>query len=349
MTELADYGPGYPGDTQLTALARLQQAWYRKDVLDVGMGVSPNTKGQLQSYLPAGKPDQNFLSTCAFDYAEERLADKASGRPELTIVAGRLRYNMLSSQPMCFNLFADLRAEVEHGDGDVRAVVAAMFPAVSVTSVDAVIVEEVPQALEGDPAFDKTGWDAVIHCNDGEALITIETKYTDHLDSRAPARGNDALFEIARRYFTKDGLDYYRTVRRAPPRIKKGQPRPPVEYGGFDQVARNLLLTLRYAEARGIDFAVNYVLAPAFDTEAKTKVDQLRLRLKEPWRERVQYRTLDDVIQTGLPHASPRLRRVFNDFTTRYLNLNPARELLGMPVVPYPPLASNRDPSVEGS
>ena len=37
-----------------------------------------------------------------------------------------------------------------------------------------------------------------------EAPITIETKYTGPFGLTRPARGNDALFEIARRYFTKD-------------------------------------------------------------------------------------------------------------------------------------------------
>ena len=336
MSDLADYGHGSASDSAVTALARLQQAWYRRDVLGVGMGVSPNTKQQLQSYLPEGRARTNFLSECAYDYAEQRIADQ-SHETDLTIIAGRLRHNMLSSQPMCFNLFSDIKADVDEGQPNVHQVVGAMFPEVPVASVDSVVVEEVPASLAGDAAHDKTGWDAVIRCNNHRALITIETKYTDRLDPLAPETGNDALFDVAERVFTAKGLDHYRDLRRKPPSRKRGQPAVSPQYGGFDQLARNLLLTLRYAEAHHIEHAVNYVLAPAFDTEAETKVRQLRERLQERWRQRVQYRTIDALIQAGWPFASTRVRQVFDAFTTRYLNLNPARQLLGLPTTPYPP------------
>lgn len=348
MVELSDYGPGHAGDSRVTALARLQQAWFRREVLGIDeCGISPQTKRPLQSFLPEGHAADNFLTPCAFEYAEHRILD-STNRPELTIIASRLRHNMLSSQPMCFNLFSDLRSEVEQNEGSVQRVVAAMFPEVPVASVDDVIVEEVPTVLASQSAVDKTGWDAVIRCNSGGALITIETKYTDQLDPLAPTRGNDALFDVAERVFTKDGLDYYRHLRRKAPQTKDGVPRPPLQEGGFDQVARNLLLTLRYAERQGIEAAVNYVLAPAFDDEAETKVNQLRGRLQERWRQHVRFRTLDNVVQAGLPYASPRLGQVLSDFTTRYLDLNPARHLLGEPALPYPPESDQRGSSEAG-
>ena len=280
----AGYGDPIGSDGEQRHLARLRQAIWRVDTLGIE-ACQPRVRRDgsvvcVGSELPhtegpaAGRP--NFLSDAAFDYATARLADSRDSRSGLTILEPRLRFNMLSSQPMCFNLFADLRALIATGDALGAAAVRAMFPGTEVRSVEEIVVEAVPTPITA-YLGDKTGWDAAIWINGGTGLITIETKYTDPLDTAAPLRANPRRAQVATELglFSPQGWDFYTELgERRDARIQVGNTRrhalgkPPLPVGGgpdFDQMGRNLLLTAQYRAVNGLDTADNYVLAPAFD------------------------------------------------------------------------------------
>ena len=118
-----DLGPQYWRDEPFTARMRLHQSWYRAEVLAVACGTGPhressNAYGNM--LRPAdGEAGLNFLTPAIFDVARARLArgDRDGGKVE----EFRLLHNLLSSQPMCFNLFGPLIGDPELATKLVRA------------------------------------------------------------------------------------------------------------------------------------------------------------------------------------------------------------------------------------
>jgi hypothetical protein len=104
------YGPRCSSDYAFTSRARFLQSWYRVNVLkqsDFGFGPEENSKTKYGNILVDGqKTGMNFLSREIFKYAQFRTQFLKSGE---TIKEYRLYNNMLSSQPMCFNLFYPLK------------------------------------------------------------------------------------------------------------------------------------------------------------------------------------------------------------------------------------------------
>jgi len=299
------YGP-FPKDPDpLTRRCRLLQGWYRVEVLGIAE-CGPWRRGgrPVGSSLRHGEQTgANFISSTALAYAKERVADK-QGNPDMTIDEFRLFNNMLSSMPMCFNLFADLRAAIQDELPDAIAVLKAIFAASPISTVEDVIVEMIPRPI-ADYIDDKTAFDAAILFTDDAGrpgLASIETKYTDKLRVKAASK-QEKKFALAKRLrlFSDEGLCYYET-------------------NGFDQVARNLLLTLAYAERHQLVSATNYVLAPKDDEEAPNAVAALQDRLVPEYRDRILYLPLETVVERGLKCAGPRLRDHLGKFRRRYLD-----------------------------
>lgn len=95
-----------PSDSRRTARHRLHQSWYRQHVLKAAHG---EVGSMLAKSEVAARPGLNFVDEAAFKHAERRAVEvQAEGG---TLEAGRLRHNMLSSMPMCFNVFGSLRAQ----------------------------------------------------------------------------------------------------------------------------------------------------------------------------------------------------------------------------------------------
>lgn len=278
----------------------------------------PHTSG-----VDAGRA--NYLSDEAFRYAMERLAESKERGSDLTMLESRLRFNMLSSQPMCFNLFADVRSLVEVGDPRGLDAVRAMFPQVGIETVDGIDVEAVPTPISA-YLDDRTGWDAAIWINQGTGLITVETKYTDPLDRAAPKRPNPRRAEVAEELgmFTQQATHHFEmlAIRRS---SRIGEPASGPVQPDFDQMGRNLLLTAKYRQEAGLLTAINYVLAPRFDTSAVDEVALARTRLAEPFRGMARHRTLDDVVAAAVPVlGGTTAAEVLQRFARRYLDLGPA-------------------------
>jgi hypothetical protein len=307
MTNSHKYGPLPQDPHPKTRRYRLLQSWYRVEVLGIPE-CGPWRKGEqaVGSSLVHGEATgANFLSPAAFAYAKERVADKAAN-PSLTIDEFRLFNNMLSSMPMCFNLFADFRAGVKAGCPNCTAVLATIFGTSPISRVVEVAVEMIPQPVS-DYIDDKTAWDAaILYVDDKGAsgLASIETKYTDKLGGNTATK-QGKKFDFAREHevFTAEGLKWY-------------------EEHGFDQVARNLLLTLAYAHKHGLASARNYVLAPKDDEEAPTAVSQLKARLAPQFEDRIELLPLETVVERGLSCADAFFADHLNRFRRRYLDLD---------------------------
>jgi hypothetical protein len=186
-------GPQVPNEHRLIARMRFHQSWYRSQVLQVPFGTGPTEQSRrwIGSMLSrdAAEAGLNFLSEHTLEVAKQRLA--AGGGAERF----RLLHNLLSSQPMCFNLFAPLQADEELAMDVCRDLLGC-----PVSRVLAVRLEWAP-APSADYLDDKTSFDCFIEY---EALggrvgfLAVETKLTD---SFSPKRHDGSAY---RRWMTPE-------------------------------------------------------------------------------------------------------------------------------------------------
>lgn len=114
-------------------------------------------------------PRLNFVNDASLAAADRRAVEvQGEGG---TLEELRLRHNMLSSMPMCFNIFG----AIERTDG-VTALMRELFDP-AMTSIDRMICEVTPTRSLGD----RTAFDAMIDytTDSGPAFVGIETKYTE--------------------------------------------------------------------------------------------------------------------------------------------------------------------------
>ena len=165
-------------DSRRTASYRLLQSWYREKVLDVRYG----TYGPKDHEKPCGslldpnnvreRPGLNFLTNNAAEYATTRAKDVVAEHGSLD--PDRLKLNMLSSMPLCFSIFGELRSQ---HDGGLAGVKALFDPAAT-----AVVKIECEWKPGSNPLSDRTAFDAVIvtqRSNGSNHLIGVECKYTE--------------------------------------------------------------------------------------------------------------------------------------------------------------------------
>jgi hypothetical protein len=101
-----DLGSQYSGDDSLTARMRFHQSWWRACRLQVPAGV--DAKGTSYGNLLTeadGDAGLNFLTPAIHHTALERILSGPG------VERTRCTRNLLSSQPMAFNLFSPLRAD----------------------------------------------------------------------------------------------------------------------------------------------------------------------------------------------------------------------------------------------
>lgn len=169
------FGPQYSRDTPFAARMRFHQSWYRATVLHVPWGVGPkaSSEREIGNMLcrEAGASGRNFLTESICDTALSRIREQHGAVDEY-----RLLHNMLSSQPMCFNLFGPLI-----GDLDLATRVLQHVLPGAVRQVLEVQIEYAP-APAREFLNDRTAFDAFIEYErmDGSlAFLGIETKLVE--------------------------------------------------------------------------------------------------------------------------------------------------------------------------
>ena len=157
---------------------RLASRW-RETKLGLPPGVHPTSGRLVGSLLPADAPaDANWLTPQIADYVAERLPQaRADGE---TIEPGRLARNLLSSQPLCFNLFGQLQAFPDAG-----ARVLAAVTGMAVDRVTRVLVEHTPPEAKRRMG-DRSAFDAYLEIDTptGPGFFGVETKYTEPFSRR---------------------------------------------------------------------------------------------------------------------------------------------------------------------
>lgn len=170
-----ELGPQSASDSAFTARMRLHQSWYRARVLEVECGTGPSASDDKHYGNMLRSEDAqrglNFLSPQIYEVARARLRDRSG-----VVEPFRLLHNMLSSQPLCFNLFGPLVTDPALATRLLRT-----LPQLSVARVLSTRLEYTPgesqRYLE-----DRTAFDAYIEYEQADgtrAFIGIEVKLTE--------------------------------------------------------------------------------------------------------------------------------------------------------------------------
>ena len=164
-------GPQYSKDNPFTARMRRHQSWWRDEVLQApyGRGPTPTSAAYYGNMLDDDGSARllNFLND---DIRRVYLEREGSG-----VEPFRARRNLLSSQPMCFNLFGQLAANLDLA----TRVMLRVLP--DVERVTDVRLEWAPHPAQEHLA-DRTSFDAAIDylTPSGErAFLGVETKLTE--------------------------------------------------------------------------------------------------------------------------------------------------------------------------
>ena len=312
------YGEKYSGDSKFVADCRQLQSMYR---VEVNEAIRPY-KGRdgkthyYGNYISGGeKSGKNFLTGYAFRYAQERVASRKKYE---TIEEDRLFNNLLSSQPMAFNLFCPLREMLEKSPEAATAAIKTalpMYPIHSVTDVDLEFIPEDYAELSGD----KSAMDAIIRFVDGigqKGFIAIETKYSENL-------GTNVALEKGTNKPRAKSLETVKQLKCFEPdiedRITKGQLK-------LTQIYRNFLLSESYGSRYGLD-SYSIILAPADHPSTGKEVDSLRNELREEYKNKIGSISLEDFVERIIKNCPEEYKDVFERFRDRYLAFDKLKSL----------------------
>lgn len=309
---MIDIGPQYSEDDPFTARMRIHQSWYRTHVLRVECGVGPQ-RTDTERYgsmlcTEDGARGLNFLTAEIATYARARQAEFPSG-----IKAHRLSCNMLSSQPMCFNLFAPLALD----RGIAPAMISALVDA-DVAGVEKVVIEYAPRP-KSDYLDDATSFDAYVEYSQADsscALLGIETKLTEPF-SRTRYPASKASYA---RWIEQSNAPWLPSARKH------------LDARSHNQLWRDHMLgfacAARTAANAGVRWSVALVRHP-LDEKCRTALETYRQCLR-PDDKTLLDLPLDTVVERLRPVVrTTRWAEWLRDFERRYLDLKESEQLAG--------------------
>jgi hypothetical protein len=296
MDVLSWVGPQSDGDPPAVRRHRFHQSWYRAFVLGLPAGTGP----QQHATSPYGNmlraedaaTGSNFLTDEIHEIAERRIAEGGTVEPF------RCRHNMLSSQPMCFNLIGPLQSR--------PALAAALVTSVTGRDVE---VEDGGVRLEDSPGHlgDNTGLDGSIRyrTSDGRrGVLGIETKLTERFSSKVYGLDSKPAY---RRYSEADNAPFDRSQL------------DQLTDSRWNQLWRNQLLCEAIAEHEQRDLADQLVCFPDDASETAALAEQYAGLLERP--EAAVALSLTD-IHASLQDAADRAEMPWlESFRVRYLSL----------------------------
>ena len=168
---------------------KLQSRFREKNGWEMGVGPYRFSKKlQINMIVDGENTGRNFVNKFAFQYAKDRVVHIQNNE---TFDEYRLFNNLLSSQPMAFNLFCPFIDMLEKGKGkEVSSIFRAVFHDKGIKTVEQVELEYLHTDIEN-YLDDKTAMDAIIRFIDNEgkkSFIAIETKYTDVLGTNSASK-----------------------------------------------------------------------------------------------------------------------------------------------------------------
>lgn len=305
-------GPQSQGDSTIERRHRFHQSWYRGVVLGLPAGTGPRESdtsryGNMLT-AEAANAGSNFLTGEIHQVAEARIA--AGG----TVEPFRCRRNMLSSQPMCFNLFGPLTSRPE---------LAALFVR-NVTGRD-VEIDDDGVRIEDSPGHlaDRTGLDASIRYRTADGrrgVLGVEAKLSE--------RFSPTVYEL-------DSKPAYRRYSEASGSPFDVDQLEALTVSRFNQLWRNQLLCEAIRSHEDRDLADQVVVFPADAGRTGSLVDEYASLLAVP--DAVRARTLSEVVEGLTTVAADDDQSWLRSFRTRYIDLELSSSLLDAWTAARPP------------
>ena len=313
-------GEKYKGDSPFVADCRKLQSIYR---YEIGEEIHPYTDryGNVHyygNYISNGENPKdgcwkNFLTEFAFNYAKERV-NPENKKPYETIESDRLFNNLLSSQPMAFNLFCPLRQMREKSPETATKVIKAALPSYSIHEVTDVDLEFIPENYK-DLTGDKSAMDAIIRFEEEQGkkgFIAIETKYSENLGTNAAYDRDKNGNKTPRKQSLKAVQELNCFKSDVESRIINGEVR-------LTQIYRNFLLSEKFGHDEGLN-SYSIILAPRNHPSTDNEFKSLYNELKEEHRTKINSMHLEDFVNAIINNSPTEYRVVFERFYDRYLN-----------------------------
>ena len=288
---------------------REQQGMFREKIGEP-MGVGPwrnSSTKQISMLIDGEKTGKNFVDKFTFNYAKNRVNNL---QPHETIDEYRLFNNMLSSQPMAFNLFCPFIRMMEEEMVDiVTSVFKSIFPDKHIGEVTKVGLEYLHTDIKN-YLNDCTAMDAIVRYKDTNgkpAFIAIETKYTDVLGENTSnkERAQDRYREWIKR------IGMFKPETEA--KLLSGEK-------VITQIYRNFLLTECYGIVENANRCYSVVLAPARHPTTEKEVASLKDELLPEYQYKISSVTLEDFAKIALKTCPNGNKYPFWYFRERYLS-----------------------------
>lgn len=278
---------------------RRLQSWYRETQLAAPYGTlrSRPVGSHLAADAVERQPDLNFLWPAAAKHVDERgeIVAAEGGTMEM----GRLRHNLLSSMPLCFNLFGAL------GTHPAFVEIIRRCFAPDADRVIEVVCEFAPQPPS---AFldDRTAFDAFIRYrrSDGsKGFVAVETKYTEPFSPQEYRTDRyDHITATSGWFIAPDSGE--RLARKA-----------------TNQLWRNVMLAAALEQDGRAGTGAVAVVGTSDDTHAESAVAGVRSELSNP-EEHLRLVTLEQVVAAARATGDPDIRAWADRFERRYVDLD---------------------------
>ena len=311
-------GEEYKGDSKFVAKCRRLQSIYR---VEIGEDIRPyrDRYGNLHyygNYISNGEIAKdgcwkNFLTECAFKHAKDRVEHKENYE---TIESDRLFNNLLSSQPMAFNLFCPLSQMHEESPEIATKVIKAALPGYPIHKVTEVDLEFIPENYK-DLTGDKSAMDAIIRFEDEhgkKGFIAIETKYSENLGTNIAYDRDENGNKTPR----KQSLKAVQELNCFTPDVEKSIMKGTTP---LTQIYRNFLLSEMYGHKEGL-LSYSIILAPKSHPSTDNEFKSLYNELKEEYRTKIKKIRLEDFVNAIIHNCPNEYRMAFERFYDRYLN-----------------------------
>ncbi len=191
--ELVRHKVAIEGDRSWQRRLRLTQAlWREQQKLPIGTrstskhGDDTGSREELGSRIamPEAQKDlSNFLTDTIRKVVRDELASEQTRREEKLISAPRIYEDLLSSQPLCFNLFGEMKADLQIATAWARH----LWPE-RVKQVTRLEFEHSPGRRDERYLGNRTSFDVYLEHtvpDEGEGFIGIEVKYHESLEVKA--------------------------------------------------------------------------------------------------------------------------------------------------------------------
>ncbi len=315
----------YMTTAEFTRRCRELQGRYRERMGEA-MGYGPRPKSpnkQINMLVNGEKTGKNFVNEFTFNYAKRRV-EKI--KPNETIDEYRLFNNMLSSQPMAFNLFCPFIQMLEEGKVEiVTTIFKSIFPDKYIGEVTEVGLEFLHTKIEN-YLNDCTAMDAIVRYKDTDgkpAFIAIETKYTDVLGENTSGRKNvkyDYWIEKIGMFKPDTEAELIRSAKAAKTAENRKELKKLLKgMKVVTQIYRNFLLTECYGIKEGAGRCYSVVLAPAQHPTTEKEVASLKNELLPEYQYKISAVSLEDFIEKTLKACPKEDNEPFLYFKDRYI------------------------------